>query len=323
MNHTSSSTGRCGTAYLGKDILGSVRSVTNGSGQLEDRYEYDAFGKPYQGDLDNGMNLGYMGKPYDSNTGLYNYGYRDYKPEAARFTTVDPIRDGSNWFVYVNSDPVNYMDLWGLSGCSDQTNSSNQTNSTVYIPPTMDESTLPRLIEIAGKINKTGYAMLPEETWSQGTPLYTSKPNDGCFARASVIADLLRDEGYTVHYAYAEAPLMFGEKAPDGKRFNYHIAPAVPVENEWHVVDPYHYGITNGQNSPGLVTYSEWVDEQQPKSHGLIEGYNRDGSVAENPFIQSAYLNNQNPNLSIPEYAAGLLKYYNDTGSLDYKGCGD
>ena len=31
-----------------------------------------------------------------------------------RFTTVDPIRDGSNWFVYVNNDPVNYIDLWGL-----------------------------------------------------------------------------------------------------------------------------------------------------------------------------------------------------------------
>ncbi len=114
MNRTSSANGRGGTTYLGKDILGSVRSVTNEAGQLEDRYEYDAFGKPYQGDLDNGMNLGYMGKPYDSNTGLYNYGYRDYKPEAARFTTVDPIRDGSNWFVYVNSDPVNYVDLWGL-----------------------------------------------------------------------------------------------------------------------------------------------------------------------------------------------------------------
>jgi RHS repeat-associated protein len=114
MNRTSSAGGRGGTSYLGKDILGSVRSVSNENGQLEDRYEYDAFGKPYQGDLDNGMNLGYMGKPYDSNTGLYNYGYRDYKPEAARFTTVDPIRDGSNWFVYVNSDPINYLDMWGL-----------------------------------------------------------------------------------------------------------------------------------------------------------------------------------------------------------------
>ena len=47
-------------------------------------------------------------------TGLYNYGYRDYSPHTVRFTTVDPIRDGANWFAYVNNDPVNYVDLWGL-----------------------------------------------------------------------------------------------------------------------------------------------------------------------------------------------------------------
>jgi RHS repeat-associated protein len=106
-----------GSVYLGKDILGSVRSASNEYGVLEDRYEYDAFGKPYAGDLENGMNLGYTGKPYDTATGLYNYGYRDYKPEAARFTTVDPVRDGTNWFAYVNNDPVNWVDLWGLEAC--------------------------------------------------------------------------------------------------------------------------------------------------------------------------------------------------------------
>jgi RHS repeat-associated protein len=61
------------------------------------------------------MNLGYTGKPYNSTTGMYDYGYRDYKPEVARFTTIDPIRDGANWFSYVNNDPVNYTDPWGLS----------------------------------------------------------------------------------------------------------------------------------------------------------------------------------------------------------------
>jgi RHS repeat-associated protein len=104
-----------GTAYLGKDVLGSVRGVSNEWGQLAERYEYDAFGKPYKGDLDSGMNLGYTGKPYDSATGMYNYGYRDYQPEVARFTTVDPIRDGANWFAYVNNDPVNWVDPWGLA----------------------------------------------------------------------------------------------------------------------------------------------------------------------------------------------------------------
>jgi RHS repeat-associated protein len=48
-------------------------------------------------------------------SGLYNYGYRDYKPEAARFTTVDPVKDGNNWYSYVNNDPVNWIDPWGLN----------------------------------------------------------------------------------------------------------------------------------------------------------------------------------------------------------------
>jgi RHS repeat-associated protein len=56
------------------------------------------------------MNLGYTGKPYDTATWLYNYGYRDYSPRAARFTTADPVRDGSNWFAYVNNDPINWID---------------------------------------------------------------------------------------------------------------------------------------------------------------------------------------------------------------------
>ncbi|MDR2178218.1 MAG: RHS repeat-associated core domain-containing protein [Treponema sp.] len=102
-----------GAAYFGKDVLGSVRTVTGEYGQIEERYEYDAFGKPYQGEFDQGLNLGYTGKPYDTATGLYDYGYRDYAPEAARFTTVDPVRDGANWFVYVNNDPVNWVDRFG------------------------------------------------------------------------------------------------------------------------------------------------------------------------------------------------------------------
>lgn len=112
MNRSSSESS---TAYLGTDLLGSVRSITNEYGRLDERYEYDAFGKPYKGNFSTGLDNGYTGKPYDSITGMYNYGYRDFVPEIARFTTVDPICDGNNWFAYVNNDPVNYVDEWGLS----------------------------------------------------------------------------------------------------------------------------------------------------------------------------------------------------------------
>ncbi len=46
---------------------------------------------------------------------MYDYGFRDYSPVSARFTTVDPIRDGSNWFSYVVNDPVNYIDPNGYN----------------------------------------------------------------------------------------------------------------------------------------------------------------------------------------------------------------
>jgi RHS repeat-associated protein len=79
------------------------------------------------------MNLGYTGKPYDTATGMYNYGDRDYVPEVARFTTVDPIRDGSNWFAYVNNDPVNWVDPWGLE-CSHPSDKENATENKPNTP---------------------------------------------------------------------------------------------------------------------------------------------------------------------------------------------
>ena len=95
-------------------MYGSTRSVTDNHGVQESYYDYDIFGSPITGNYTTGTDYGYLGKPYDSITGLYNYGYRDYSPQTVRFTTVDPIRDGANWFAYVNNDPVNYVDLWGL-----------------------------------------------------------------------------------------------------------------------------------------------------------------------------------------------------------------
>ncbi|NLF83081.1 MAG: RHS repeat-associated core domain-containing protein, partial [Candidatus Gastranaerophilales bacterium] len=102
------------TSYFGTDILGSVRNVTDKYGNVQSNYNYDAFGNPYLSNLDNDMSFGYCGKTYDNGTGLYNYGFRDYSPNQARFTTVDPIRDGNNWFSYVVNDPVNYIDPFGL-----------------------------------------------------------------------------------------------------------------------------------------------------------------------------------------------------------------
>ncbi|MCK5201725.1 MAG: hypothetical protein KAR21_25400, partial [Spirochaetales bacterium] len=51
-----------------------------------------------------------FGKVYSSlscndleRAGFYDYGFRDYDPVQMRFTTVDPIKSGSNWYAYVGN----------------------------------------------------------------------------------------------------------------------------------------------------------------------------------------------------------------------------
>ena len=73
------------------------------------------FGGIYKGNSPYGLETGYTGKPYESVTGLSDYGFRDYSPTHARFITEAPIRDGENWFAYVGNNPVNWVDPWGLS----------------------------------------------------------------------------------------------------------------------------------------------------------------------------------------------------------------
>ena len=107
------------SSYFSTDKYGSV--------QVD--YSYDAFGSPYLDNLENDIGFGYCGKVYDVGTGLYDYGFRDYSPVSARFTTIDPIRDGSNLFSYVVNDSVNYIDLWGLCA-SDSKSAKRNKNIT-------------------------------------------------------------------------------------------------------------------------------------------------------------------------------------------------
>ena len=123
------------TLYFGTDVLGSVRTTSSYSVFDFGIINYDVFGSPYRraGSFLNSESLdfGYLGKPYNATTELYDYGFRDYSPMNARFTTVDPIRDGHNWYSYVLNDPVNYIDLWGLIK-SESDSSGTNGNLSAY-----------------------------------------------------------------------------------------------------------------------------------------------------------------------------------------------
>ena len=119
--------------YFGKDHLGSVRAVTNQWGSPLRIYDYDVFGTPLQ-DRPERFRHGFTGKEFDSWTGLYNYGFRDYASLYGRFTTVDPIQDGHNWYAYVNSDPVSWLDPWGLKPCEQQSGEDKKKKKSIVAP---------------------------------------------------------------------------------------------------------------------------------------------------------------------------------------------
>ncbi len=103
------------TLNITTDIRGSVRALTDRYGMTLSACDYDEFGIPLSDGTAALCGLGYAGKPYDAVTGLQNYGFRDYNPRAGRFTTMDPIRWGQNWYAYVDNDPINSIDVWGLA----------------------------------------------------------------------------------------------------------------------------------------------------------------------------------------------------------------
>ncbi len=103
-----------GQEYFSTDLLGSVTSVTDAYGIPKDEIIYDAFGVRSQGKFSASKDFGYLGKQQDVTSEFYNYGYRDYAPMLSRFTTIDPIRDGYNWYAYCSNDPVNFKDRSGL-----------------------------------------------------------------------------------------------------------------------------------------------------------------------------------------------------------------
>jgi RHS repeat-associated protein len=137
---SSSEPGSREARYFVADLLGSVRTVTDARGSVTRRLHYDCFGEllgaanqergPAQRG-GRGFRYGFAGKRRDPDTGTYDYGFRDYHPALGRFTTVDPIKDGGNWYAYAHNDPVNLVDPWGLAPRNMSTGQRARYKSTV------------------------------------------------------------------------------------------------------------------------------------------------------------------------------------------------
>lgn len=104
--------------YFHTDALGSVVAVTDQSGAVIERNEYEPFGFDLTGVKDG---PGYTGHVSDAATGLSYMQQRYYDPQIGRFLSVDPVTaDGNtgenfNRYAYVDNNPYMYIDPDGRS----------------------------------------------------------------------------------------------------------------------------------------------------------------------------------------------------------------
>lgn len=114
--------------YYHLDAVGSVRAVTNQSGQVVRRHDYFPFGDGSDGTTPGKDPHRFAGQERDPETGLDYFGARYYASRTGRFTTVDPVItldenlvDPQRWnrYAYVRNNPLRYTDPEGrcIDGC--------------------------------------------------------------------------------------------------------------------------------------------------------------------------------------------------------------
>ncbi len=78
-------------------------------------YYYSPFGEIWQGERESDTNpFRYAGEYLDKETGDIYLRARYYSPSIGRFISVDPIKDGTNWYVYCSNNPIAFVDPSGL-----------------------------------------------------------------------------------------------------------------------------------------------------------------------------------------------------------------
>jgi RHS repeat-associated protein len=125
--------GTGGVKYLMADLQGSARVVTDGSGAVVARHDYQPFG----GEVGATIGLRTTGQKYDVSdstrqkyalterdaTGLDHTDWRKYDNSAGRWTSPDPYNGSMavddpqsfNRYSYTQNDPVNFVDPSGLA----------------------------------------------------------------------------------------------------------------------------------------------------------------------------------------------------------------
>lgn len=110
--------------YYHLDAIGSIRAVTDASGNVVERHDYLPFGEEWCGtaacgSVTPGQPRRFTGKERDAETELDYFGARYYESHIGRFTTSDPVQtwqenlvDPQRWnrYAYARNNPLRFTD---------------------------------------------------------------------------------------------------------------------------------------------------------------------------------------------------------------------
>ena len=104
------------TIFFLYDANCNVNAIVDEDGELVKTFDYEEFGALRPGQTPYGNNqlqfAGGVGHLTDD-SGLIYMRARYYDPAAGRFISEDPARNGTNWYVYSNNNPISFVDPTG------------------------------------------------------------------------------------------------------------------------------------------------------------------------------------------------------------------
>ena len=311
--------------YYHSDHLGSASLISDYKGDEYQRIEYTPYGETW---VEKTQNQGLEYLPYkftakelDEETGLYYYGARYLDPKYSMWISTDPAlsyyvegkSNGSSGGIY-NSINLN---LYHYAG----------NNPIKFVDPDGREEDKP-------VADLTLLKKLGEEIYHKGTingvDLFLQNSEDGCFARATVIAGELEKLGFTVtDYSYVNSPVKPGvvksEKAAgrdpadipedDNRRFSFHVAATVEIDGKKYTVDPFYH-----KSWLSISEQEDWNSCQYPVSSSTQKAHDSKGNLL-GPSAMMYWKNKSNYTGTLPinKYAQSWLKNYN-TKKNDAKG---
>ena len=251
-------------------------------------------------------------------TGVKYYGARYLDPKYSRWLSGDPAlsyyvdgkSNGSSGGIY---NPINF-NLYHYA----------DNNPIRYIDPTGLEEDVSEAERQLKELRQLGEEMFYKGTIN-GVNLYTENYEDGCYARATVIAGELEKLGFGVtDYSYVTSPVMPGvikaekaakrdpSKVPDkdsegnSNRYRFHVAATVIIDGKKYVVDPYYH-----KSWLSISEQEDWYSCQYPRGTSTQPAYDKSGNLI-GPSAMTSWKTRSSytGTLSINEYAQGWLKNY-------------